>query len=472
MLPSLPVPPRRHALTLAVVVAALAVSAAPPTRSQADLVAGPMVGYSTMREVALWAQTDGEARLEIRYWPQDDTEDVHRTATVETTRRDAFTARLIADEVRPGTVYEYELWLDGRPVERPWALRFRTQELWQWRHDPPEFTVAVGSCAYINEPPFDRPEDPYGGGYEIFRTIHRLAPEMMIWLGDNVYLREADWSSRTGILARYTHDRAIAELQPLLGSVHHYAIWDDHDAGPNNTHRSQWNLAQTQEAFRLFWPNPGFGVPGVPGMITYAQWGDIDFFFLDNRSHRTPDERRTVETKILGEAQIEWLLDVLAASEAPFKIVAVGGQVLNPTRTHETYANLAPAERDRLLRRIRLEGITGVVFLTGDRHHTEASRLMEWGEPPIYDLTFSPLTAGVHTEAGEEPNHLRVPGTLVMERNFGLLRFSGPSDARVLEASSHATDGRELWKLTITQEQMETPLPEHTRGSEPVVPIE
>lgn len=457
---------------LPLVFAALALAAAPPAESEAGLAAGPMVGYSTLREVALWVQTDGPAEVEIRYWPQDQPGQIHRTARVETTRRDAYTAKLIADEVEPGTVYDYAVWLDGQAVEVSWDLRFRTQTLWRHREAPPDFTVAAGSCAYINEPAYDRPGDPYGGGYEIFQAIHRLGPEMMIWLGDNVYLREADWSSRTGILARYTHDRATAELQPLLGSVHHYATWDDHDAGPNNTHRSLWNRATVEEAFRLFWPNPGFGVPGVSGVTTFAQWGDIDFFLLDNRSHRIPNERRTIESSILGEAQIQWLLDGLAASRAPFKIVAVGGQVINPAAGYETYAHIAPAERDRLLRLIRLERITGVVFLTGDRHHTEVTRLAEWGHPPIYELTFSPLTAGAHTDAADEPNFLRIPETLVTQRNFGLLRFSGPYGERVLEVSSHDATGKELWRLAIPQSEVETPLPRRTRGGAPIAPIE
>ena len=52
-------------------------------------------------------------------------------------------------------------------------------------------------------------------------------PDFMLWLGDNTYLRESDWNSRTGFIKRYPHTRALSELQPLLASTHHYATWDD-----------------------------------------------------------------------------------------------------------------------------------------------------------------------------------------------------------------------------------------------------
>jgi phosphodiesterase/alkaline phosphatase D-like protein len=65
-------------------------------------------------------------------------------------------------------------------------------------HAPRDFRVAFGSCAYVNDPPFDRssrPSGPYGGGYAIFDSIARMKPDMMLWLGDNIYLRDADVGS-------------------------------------------------------------------------------------------------------------------------------------------------------------------------------------------------------------------------------------------------------------------------------------
>ena len=48
----------------------------------------------------------------------------------------------------------------------------------------------------------------------------------MIWGGDNIYLREADWDSKTGIHHRYTYSRKIKETQALLAKTQNFAIWD------------------------------------------------------------------------------------------------------------------------------------------------------------------------------------------------------------------------------------------------------
>ena len=411
------------------------------------LRSGPMVGYSEMREVMLWVQTTVPARVQVRYWPEGKPADVRATAEQETRAAAACTAHLLADRVEPGRRYEYELRINGRPAPRPYPLRFQTLPLWQYRTDPPAFTFATGSCAYINEPGADRPGEAYGGHYEIFDAIYRNHPDFMLWLGDNCYLREPDWGSRTGVLHRYSHTRALPELQPLLGSVHHYAIWDDHDYGPNDSDRSYPGKNWTLEAFKLFWANPVSDVNRRGGITGTFVWGDVQFFLLDDRWFRSPDHRRTGQRGMLGDAQIEWLLDALVYSKAPFKIVATGGQVLNPVAVYETYA-IFPEERERLLKAIADEGIEGVFFLTGDRHHTVLSKLDRPGAYPLYDLTVSPFTAGP-AEPDPAEGALRVPGTLVAERNFALLTVSGPRTNRSLRIRVFGSDGAQRWEQTI-----------------------
>ncbi|MCB0635340.1 MAG: alkaline phosphatase D family protein, partial [Lewinella sp.] len=206
----------------------------------------------------------------------------------------------------------------------------------------------------------------------------------------------------------------------------------------------------TLEAFQLFWGNPSYGVNRQGGITSFFQWGDIDFFLLDNRYFRTPNYRETAERTILGEDQLEWLIDALTASRAPFKMVAIGGQVLNTAAVYETYVNLAPEERGYLLRRIEEEGITGVIFLSGDRHHTELSHYVNAAGHAVYDLTVSPLTSGSGTSR-DEVNDLREPGTMVIARNFGLLTFSGPFRERQLLIQILNPEGEELWQYTIEQ---------------------
>jgi alkaline phosphatase D len=425
-------------------LATLATASAGPA---AKLQSGPMVGYSEPREVLLWVQTTGPARVRFAYWEEGRPQPRLETEEKQTRRDEAFVAKLVADRVEPGKRYAYELLIDGQRVERPYPLRFQARPLSRFRAEPAAFRIAVGSCYYRNDPADVggwNPSDEYG----IFDAIARQRPDAMLWLGDNVYLREQDWTSRTGMLDRYTHQRSLPELQPLLGSVHHYAIWDDHDYGPNDSDRSFRGKDLVREVFQLFWGNPGYGIDRSPGITTRFAWGDAEFFLLDDRWNRTPNFRTTGERRILGSAQIDWLLDALASSFAPLKVVVMGGQILNPVRTAETYATF-PEEREELLRRIAEERVRGVLLVTGDRHFSELSRLERPGSYPLYDFTVSPLTVTPVGNAEREPNTLRVPGTLVTRRNFGMLELRGGREEREVVLSSWSSRGERNWSRAI-----------------------
>lgn len=414
------------------------------------LQSGPMLGYSEMKEVMLWVQTKEAATVQFAYWESGKPTNKMLTESLRTEKQTAFTAKLVADRVEPSRTYDYQLLINGKAVALNYPTTFKSQPQWRWRNDAPDFSMAIGSCSYINEEPYDRPGRPYGGEYQIFTSIHQAKPDAMLWLGDNVYLREADWFTRTGILHRYTHTRSLPELQPLLASTHHYAIWDDHDFGPNDSDRSFLHKDKTLEAFKLFWGNPTFGLDGQHGTTSYFQYHDVDFFLLDNRYFRSPNNRETGEHTLLGKEQLEWLIDALTTSLAPFKMVAIGGQTLNTAAVHENYSNHHAEERAYLLRRIEEENIKGVVFLSGDRHFSELSHYVNAKGNDVYDLTCSPLSAGFGTNT-TDVNYLRVDGTLVNQRNFGLLDFSGPRNARQLRMRLMDNNGTLLWEKTVKQ---------------------
>lgn len=413
------------------------------------LLSGPMVGYTEMREALLWVQTNGPAKVQFRYQAEEEGAPVYLTAAVLTRKEEAFTARLVCDLVKPGLNYVYQLLINDEVVERAYPLSFKTPPLWQWRTDPPVMKIALGSCTFINDSTYDRPGNPYGGQYEIFTSIYEKDPDLMLWLGDNNYLRDGDFYTTTGIVHRYTHSRNVPEMQPLLASTSHYAIWDDHDYGPNNSDRSYRMKNTTLAAFQLFWGNPSYGL-GNGGTTSMFEWGDADFFMLDNRYFRTPNNRNDGPRTLLGEKQLEWLLDALAFSRARFKFIMIGNQVLNSAEAFENHANLAPEERRRIMQYIVDQRIKNVIFLTGDRHHSELSMVEDEGIK-IYDFTVSPLTSGAH-DASDEPNVNRVEGSHVGIRNFGLMEITGPRLERKVRLSLYDTDGNQLWEYMIEAE--------------------
>ncbi|MEE2789908.1 MAG: alkaline phosphatase D family protein [Myxococcota bacterium] len=451
----------RHLYVHPVIQAVALLTMLPSADARNGLAAGPMVGYSTHREVVLWMRTDAPETVRVRYWTEGEAGRKSETRPQRTGGEDGRLVHVRIGQLVPGSVYEYEILLGAEQpvvVPRAYPLRFQTQVIWHRRADPPPFVMAFGSCAYTNDAADDAPDKPYGGGYEIYESIRKTSPDLMLWLGDNVYFRPTDWSSRSGMFRRYARSRGLADLQPLLGSVHHYAVWDDHDYGPNDSNRSFVHKQDALDAFRSYWANPSYGLPDHPGVFGQFTWSDVDVFLIDNRYYRSASSApRTPDKTIVGQRQLQWLLDALSGSSAPFKIVAGGGQFLSPVDRFEGYAQ-APHEQRRLISEIVRRKIEGVVFLSGDRHHTELVRLDQVGFYPLYDFTSSPLTSRGAAATHDRDSPIRVPETLVRkQRNFGLIRVDGPKNGRRMTMEARDTRGRLLWSHKIAASELRPP---------------
>jgi alkaline phosphatase D len=416
------------------------------------LKSGPMVGYSDFREALIWIQTTEPSAVKIGYFTSDENEKF--TETIQTTLEGDLIAKLTPNEVDYGKKYTYKLYINDIYIPRDYKLEFQIQTLWQYRTDPPDFKIALGSCNFINETKDDRPK-PYGGKYQIFNSILQKNPDLMIWVGDNMYLRTPDFMTKTGIRHRYRHTRATEELQALLGSVHHYATWDDHDFGPNDADRSYVNKKLTEKTFNDYWGNINTNAAGNGGVTQHFAWNDVEFFMLDDRYHRAPNRDPNDDKAYLGKQQLDWLIDALTNSRATFKIIVNGGQVISDVAKFENYITY-PTERAELLKRLDDSKINGVFFISGDRHHTEISKLERENAYPLIDITCSPLTAGTHKQRDEGNTH-QVKDKTFYNRNFGIMEVSGKRRERTLLLTIYDTDGNKAFDYTIKAQDLRYP---------------
>ena len=422
------------------------------------LQSGPMVGYCEMTEAVIWTQTTQAADVRVDYYAKDKPTVVLSSKTYKSSENNYFTNHIVLTPLQEGKEYHYDVFINNQKIVLPYDTSFSSKKLWQWREKAPDFTIALGSCSYISEAALDRPGKPYGSNYSIFESIAKKNPDIMLWGGDNVYLREADWDSKSGIYHRYTHSRTLKEMQPLLARTQNIAIWDDHDFGPDDSDRSFYNKNTTQQAFKDFWANKFYGMDPnqKEGIFSSYNWSDTEIFLLDNRFFKSPNKRLSGEKTMLGTAQIEWLIDALTYSKASFKIIVIGGQVLNTEAVFENYENYK-SEKDFLLGEILTNQIKGVVFISGDRHFTELSILNRPNTYSLYDWTVSPLTSGhgAVDKIAKEPNTNRVHGSLFAQHVFGTLSFSGEKETRQMKMSLFDKDGHELWNKTILKSELE-----------------
>ncbi len=424
------------------------------TAHRATIASGPMAGHATPRTAALWVQLADSGTVEFEYWPTDRPDERHRTTPMVARSSAGFIVQATADAVREARQYSYRVLIDGTEAELARPLVFHTPQRSADPFPVQDLRIAFGSCAMIADPSVDPPGVSPGGGLQIFDAIADQRPDLMVWGGDNAYFRDADWTSITGMRRRYAHVRSLPAMQRLLGATNHYAAWDDHDYGPNDADRSWVGKRDAKTVFMEYWANPGYGVPGAEeGVGTSFRWGDVEFFLMDDRTYRAPNYQRGGDGAYWGTGQLHWLIDALRASTATFKLVVNGGQVVSPLPIYENMANYA-RERHELLEMLARDPVNGVLFLSGDRHVTELTKMPRAGLYPLYDATISPLTSAPYGQSRVEPNPWRVEGTWLPARNFATLDVNGPRGDRVLTITVRDADGVERWTHVIPHREL------------------
>lgn len=146
---------------------------------------------------------------------------------------------------------------------------------------------------------------------------------------------------------------------------------------------------------------------------------------------------------------------MLARDRATFKIVCMGGQFLNSEKVLENYANYE-SERQWILNQLELEKISGVIFLSGDRHSSELDIMPREKSYPLHEFTIY-LTAGPSTYALKENNIYRQEGTLLTERNFAKISVTGKKKERILKCTVYNVAGEEKWSYSIKESDLRYP---------------
>jgi len=418
--------------------------------AQSEIV---MLGHVGQRNAEIWV-----------HWPMENETISIKYSTIATepaasqggkelffiSNENNLSSKIVLSSLQPGTIYTF--FLESKSFKTK-IYEFTTQELWQWRKDAPNFSVVFGSCTYVNDTEFDRPGKAYGQSDSIFNVISELHPNAMIWGGDNIYLREGDFETQANMEARYIKARQIPSIQKLLSTCPQYAIWDDHDFGPNDSHSSFQYKKESLAAFKEMWGNSNYGFSNnenncITGKVTL---NDVDLYLLDNRSFRIPPGTVGITPQMLGKEQINWLIQDLKSSKATFKLVAVGSQILSSVADFENYANYQE-EREYLLKKIAENNIKNVIFLSGDRHFAELSEMTLSNNIRVLDITSSPLTSKPYANS-KEINSSRVEGTFLGEQNFAHISFSGTSKERTINIDLVNKIGKICWSKSYSLEK-------------------
>ncbi len=436
------------------------------TAQTKKLKSGPWAGNVELRTATIWMEVSPDVKnIKVNYFRMPGKTFAGNVVYATTLGKDFAPVKLELTGLDIHTNYTYEIELDGKKEVLPFTTSFTTKDLWQYRKPAPDFNFLTGSCAYFNEPRFDRPGRAYGSDSTIFTTMAKTPATFNLWLGDSWYTREVDYSTVWGMNYRVSLDRSREILQPFLASMPQYHIWEDHDYGPNNAGKSFIFKEESRRIFINYTANPSYGMDGK-GIYTKISYSDVDIFLTDNRYFRSEqtfpdsiDGKPNPAKSYFGAEQMDWLKNALLASRATFKIIATGGQILNPASSFDCM-RFYSFEYNDLLNFLQQAKISGVLFLSGDRHHSEVIKLERAGNYPLYDVTVSPFTAGIsRVRENEENNPARVPGTLVQLHNFGNISISGEPKKRKLRVSFIGLKGEQIASWEVDESELKAPLP-------------
>lgn len=347
--------------------------------------------------------------------------------------------RLFIQGLKPSTTYP--LYFRSPKTKRKQVFEFKTYPSAQ-----DSLTLLIGACAMKGmgwQKLIKNQKE-----YPIYLSMAKEKADAMLWTGDNLYFLGEARSDKKQI-RKHLFTKNVPEMQQFLQSMPQYAIWDDHDYGPNNSDGSFAFKHLSFKNFNDFWANPA-PVDSSQGIYYKISYPLTDIFMLDNRFQSKEGKN------FLSEQQINWLKEGLTASKKPFKFIVSGIQAGNKQTTHETFYN--SGEWTTLLNIIRQNKIEGVIFLNGDRHHTEIFKHQEEGLYPIYEYTCSPLTSFVQVIKPNNPeydNPARIRG-ITSQYMYGIIRIVPQDGGTGYDCILEAVDemGKQIWDLRINGSEL------------------
>ncbi len=266
----------------------------------------------------------------------------------------------------------------------------------------------------------------------VLLRVGERKPDIFCWLGDNIY---GDTRNMKTLRKKYAKLGCKEEFRKLNESSHFLAVWDDHDYGKNDAGKEYPRKVSSKNIFLKFWSEPQsserWNHPGIYHSETYGLEGQrVQFIMLDTRTFRDPllrangsewknDYRPNYDSTATFLGTDQWLwLERMLLQPAELRIILSSNQFGISHNGYEAWANV-PLERERFINIIKQTQASGVVFISGDVHWAEISKIEVEKGYPLYDITSSGIT---QNWSHIEPNDNRV-GDAFAPNNAGFIEI-------------------------------------------------
>jgi alkaline phosphatase D len=330
---------------------------------------GPVLGGVTHNSARIWLRTSQATNLEVRV--QENGQGMPLSISNATKVENDNSTIIDIPGLQPNQTYTYQILINGNSSE---VFTFKTFPLPGAVSD---FSFVFGSCQQYGAAPIAEP---------IFTTIEPHKPLFLLQLGDFGYPDYTDNYPSDSDFFALDYNRVVesykvkysgAEIKKLLGNVPFSYVYDDHDFMNDNSSGSTCSFLRGDRFLEVGFPPyarrnsidaytkffPHYTLPDTAqGIYHKITCGNVDIFFIDNRSNRSPNHNALKKEgdkfiyapppghTMLGQKQKQWLLEGLKNSTAKWKFI-VGGVSFN-----KGYRRLVKefTENDALLRQLRI----------------------------------------------------------------------------------------------------------------------
>ncbi len=257
------------------------------------------------------------------------------------------------------------------------------------------FRIAFGSCVFHTDT-------------KIFESILQAEPDLVLLLGDNIYIEPQDQAGEARIRDRYKRLLAAPGFQELLQKSEVHAIWDDHDFGLNDADAGSSFQSISRPAFHWFRSRLSDGASktrmelmkapfGRDETIAYAVKNDrVTVVLTDNRSFRRTAQGLSAEKRqVFSRKQLDWIKGILERPPTPLVFLASGGALL-PKRNEEESLWQSPHEWEELLESLQ-DSPASVFVLSGDTHFSGVYNY-SFPDKSVSEIFASPLSAATDKE--------------------------------------------------------------------------
>ena len=405
------------------------------------IVAGPFAGNHTSKEIKIWflVKKAQKAHLSLR------SDNQSLIANLNISDYPSFnglhTIQYQFNNLEPNKTYELEICLDGFSFEQRYNFHTLSEDSIK------DFSFLIGSCLFL-APKILAPFYP-GNEDGIIKAMTKTESDFMVWLGDNVYYPLSVRKAKTmhKIYNQYRRNKAMNDF---FKSRPHFATWDDHDYGRNNS-RSEFELKDSAlKIHENYWPNPSYGEAHNKGVYFKFRYYDAEFILLDGRYHAI---RGNSQRSLMGKEQFRWFKRSIENSTAKHIFIINGIQILNRHGRFEAYERLYPEEYEAIMRIINKKQGAKFTFLSGDRHFSSILSDTLDDQSIVYDITCSPLGAPVrpyYTE-GERENPQLLKGSIIDFHNYAKISLIGKGSERGVIVETYDNQGNSVWKYDTRQ---------------------